>query len=201
MDSELLFNRFLICFSAILSSPFDNFGRAFCQAFGIISWYEYFAQRSQRNAIAVRNFIPKMEKIGNLDRIKYDKNKSFSGFHKKIFPVGISQIGAIGTNLAAGRASGRQGARRGATGEKKQNKNNDSGTDGDGGEPPLHEQLVDLTFLSYFLGLKKQTIKNRLAAHPDSLPPPIYLPLTRGPRWFYQDVIRWVSQFREGGRP
>ncbi|MCL5980734.1 MAG: hypothetical protein M1488_08690 [Gammaproteobacteria bacterium] len=201
MDIKLLFKLFVACFGAILSSPFDNFGREFCQLFGLENWFAYFSARTQKNAIAVRNFIPKMGKIGNFGRVEYDQNKSFPGFHKKIFPIGISQMGAVGKNLIARRSSGRQGARRGATGGKKQNKNNDSGSDGDGGEPPRHgDQLVDLNFLSVFLGLQKQTVKNRLSASPESLPPPIYLPCTRGPRWFFNDVIRWVTQFKQGGR-
>lgn len=87
MNIELLFNRFFVCFSAILSSPFDNFGRAFCQVFGIISWFAYFSARSQKNAIAVGNFIPAAAKIGNFERLKYDQNKSFYGLHKKYLPL------------------------------------------------------------------------------------------------------------------
>lgn len=198
MDIELLFKRFFSCFYSVFFGWIDMLGRDLSQMIGIENWFKFFAKRTQKNAIVVGKCIPAARKIGNFERLKYDKTKSFSAFHQKIIPVTISQTGSIGRNLTAGRASGR---RRGATGGKKQNKNNDSGTDGDGGEPPLREQLVDLTFLSGFLGLKKQTIKNRLAAHPDSLPPPIYLPLTRGPRWFYEDVISWARQFREGGRP
>ena len=206
MDIKLISKLFFCYFCAILSTPSDLIGRAFCQVFGLQNWFAYFSGRTQKNAIAVSNFvgnfIPKMGKIGNFDRVEYDQNKSFLGVHKELLPMGISQMGSIGKNLTAGRAAGRQGARRGATVGKKQNKNKDSGSDGDGGgEPPRHEdQLVDLDFLSTFLRLKKQTIKNRLSAAPDSLPTPVYLPHTRGPRWFFDDVIHWVKKFRQGGR-
>jgi hypothetical protein len=207
MDIKLISKLFFCYFCAILSTPSDLIGRAFCQVFGLQNWFAYFSGRTQKNAIAVSNFvgnfIPKMGKIGNFDRVEYDQNKSFSGFHKELLPMGISQMGAIGKNLTAGRAAGRQGARRGATVGKKQNKNKDSGSDGDGGgEPPRHEdQLVDLDFLSVFLGLQKQTLKNRLSSSPETLPPAIRLPSTRGPRWLFSDLIRWVVQYKEGGRP
>ena len=201
MDIKFLIKRFVACFYSIFFGWIDILCRNLCELIGQENWFYFFAERTQKNAIAVRNCAPKMAKIGNFDRIGYDKNKSFSGFHKNIFPFEISQVGAIGRNLRAPRASGRQGARRGATGGKKHNKNNDSGSDGGGGEPPRHgDQLVDLNFLSTFLCLQKQTIKNRLSAAPDSLPTPVYLPHTRGPRWFFDDVIHWVRKFKQGGR-
>lgn len=203
MDIKFLFKRFVACFYSIFFGWIDILCRNLCGLIGQENWFYFFAERTQKNAIAVRNCAPKMAKIGNFDRIGYDKNKSFYGFHKNIFPFEISQMGAIGKNLTAGRAAGRQGARRGATVGKKQNKNKDSGSDGDGGgEPPRHEdQLVDLDFLSVFLGLQKQTLKNRLSSSPETLPPAIRLPSTRGPRWLFSDLIRWVVQYKEGGRP
>ena len=70
MNVKFIFKLFCGCLLAILSSPFDNFGRAFCQLFGLENWFSYFSDRSQRDAIAIKNFCPTMGKIGNFERIK-----------------------------------------------------------------------------------------------------------------------------------
>lgn len=65
MDIKFLFKRFFDYLCAILSTPSDLIYLAFCQLFGLQNWFAYFSARSQKNAIAVGNFIPSAAKIGN----------------------------------------------------------------------------------------------------------------------------------------
>ncbi len=49
--------------------------------------------------------------------------------------------------------------------------------------------------LAVILGLKKQTIYNRLSSCPETLPPPTRVPMLRGPRWSPRVVQEWQAQY------
>ncbi|WP_146214645.1 helix-turn-helix domain-containing protein [Azospirillum thermophilum] len=64
--------------------------------------------------------------------------------------------------------------------------------------------------LAVILGLKKQTIYNRLSSSPETLPPATRVPKLRGPRWSLRIVQEWQARFdpsersgvpRRPGRP
>ena len=49
--------------------------------------------------------------------------------------------------------------------------------------------------LAVILGLRPQTIYNRLCACPETLPPATRVPRLRGPRWSARVVREWQAQF------
>lgn len=64
--------------------------------------------------------------------------------------------------------------------------------------------------LAVILGLKRQTIYNRLCSCPETLPPATRVPKLRGPRWSLRIVREWQARFdpvelddppRRPGRP
>ena len=57
--------------------------------------------------------------------------------------------------------------------------------------------------LGVILGLKLQTIYNRLCSNPETLPPTTRIPGFRGPRWSARVVREWQAKFdpRDAGEP
>lgn len=49
--------------------------------------------------------------------------------------------------------------------------------------------------LAAILGLRPQTIHNRLSLHPETLPPATRVPGLRGPRWSVPLVREWQARF------
>ena len=55
------------------------------------------------------------------------------------------------------------------------------------------DRLLDIDALAPLLCLSPRTLRNKLCADPDSLPPCVRVPGTRGPRWRLSDVQDWLA--------
>ena len=55
--------------------------------------------------------------------------------------------------------------------------------------------------LAVILGLKRQTIYNRLSSCPETLPPATRVPKLRGPRWSPRVVQEWQARYDPSGLP
>lgn len=71
-------------------------------------------------------------------------------------------------------------------------------------------RLLTVADLAALIGLKRQTIYNRLCECPESLPPATRIPTIRGPRWTIAAVREWQARLdpakldaprRRSGRP
>ncbi len=62
---------------------------------------------------------------------------------------------------------------------------------------PIPEELRLLTVgdLAAILGLKRQTVYNRLCGCPETLPAITRIPTIRGPRWTIAAVREWQARF------
>ncbi|QER43206.1 hypothetical protein F0726_00114 [Acidithiobacillus caldus] len=55
------------------------------------------------------------------------------------------------------------------------------------------DRLIDIEALASILSLAPRTVRNRLSQNPASLPPRVWVPGTRGPRWRLSDVQDWLE--------
>lgn len=62
-------------------------------------------------------------------------------------------------------------------------------------------ELLTIDDLSRILRIHRRTLQNRLSVAPDTLPPPLRLPGTAGPRWRPQDVQAWIDQHAAAATP
>ncbi len=78
------------------------------------------------------------------------------------------------------------------------------------GDIPPDMRWLTVADLAVILGLKRQTIYNRLCTCPETLPPVTRLPTFRGPRWSPRVVREWQGRYdppsvpperRHPGRP
>lgn len=53
--------------------------------------------------------------------------------------------------------------------------------------------LLDIKALAPILCLAPRTLRNKLCAAPDTLPPCVKVPGTKGPRWRWSDVQTWIN--------
>ncbi len=122
--------------------------------------------------------------------------KAFRHFGKR--PNCLHEMGAIGIDLvthahkqqSAGRQSGRK-----AGGHKKSASS--SSDDSDGGEPPASLPLLCMVHdLAVLLQVSPKTLQNKPQS---ALPPAVFIPGCRGPRYHLRDVIAWVNSFPVGG--
>lgn len=60
---------------------------------------------------------------------------------------------------------------------------------------PADLRWLTVSDLAVILGLKPQTIYNRLSACPETLPPVTRVPTLRGPRWSPRIVREWQSKY------
>jgi hypothetical protein len=56
-----------------------------------------------------------------------------------------------------------------------------------------HDSLIDIKSLSGILSQSPRTLRNKLCACPDTLPPRVIVPGVRGPRWRISDVDLWLA--------
>lgn len=63
------------------------------------------------------------------------------------------------------------------------------------GDIPPDMRWLTVADLAVILGLKRQTIYNRLCTCPETLPPVTRLPTFRGPRWSPRVVREWQARF------
>jgi hypothetical protein len=70
--------------------------------------------------------------------------------------------------------------------------NSDDG-DSDPARPLLSAQLFDQASLAALLCVSKKTIQNLFSKTPWLLPPAIFIPGARGPRWTLASVQAWIS--------
>jgi len=77
-------------------------------------------------------------------------------------------------------------------------------------EVPPEMRWLTVTELAAILGLRPQTIYNRMSTCPETLPPATRIPGFRGPRWSPRLVREWQAKFdpldlgeppRRSGRP
>ncbi|WP_172419323.1 helix-turn-helix transcriptional regulator, partial [Pseudomonas nitroreducens] len=59
--------------------------------------------------------------------------------------------------------------------------------------------LIGIEDLASMIGLSPRTIKNKVSAHPTSLPPRTYLPAAPSlVRWNVKDVEKWIQSLQRG---
>ncbi len=58
-------------------------------------------------------------------------------------------------------------------------------------------KLLTQQDLARILGVGVKTIQNRQYLHPETLPPSLYLPGCRGPRYLQADVLAWLENGRD----
>ncbi|OCX77473.1 hypothetical protein A6M27_00260 [Acidithiobacillus thiooxidans] len=118
-------------------------------------------------------------------------------FHSE-YPDYLREMGATGIDLvthahkqqSAGRQSGRK-----AGGHKKPVSSGSD--DSDGGEPPASLPLLCTVHdLAVLLQVSPKTLQNKPQS---ALPPAVFIPGCRGPRYHYRDVIAWLNSFPVGG--
>ena len=77
-------------------------------------------------------------------------------------------------------------------------------------DPKSEMRWLTVSDLAAILGLRPQTIYNRMSTYPDTLPPATYVPGLRGPRWSVSLVREWQAKYnppslgeppRRRGRP
>ena len=54
-------------------------------------------------------------------------------------------------------------------------------------------RLLDVEALAPMLCLSPRTLRNKLCSDPQTLPPRVKVPGTRGPRWRMSDVQDWLA--------
>ena len=119
----------------------------------------------------------------------------------------LREMGAIGVDLvtpvhreqiACRQSAGRQSGHRKAGGHKKP-ASSSSSDDSDGGEPPSSLPLIcTIHDLAVLLQVSPKTLQNKPKS---ALPPAIFIPGCRGPRYHLRDVIEWLESFPTGQRP
>ena len=55
-------------------------------------------------------------------------------------------------------------------------------------------QLINSEQLAQLLGVKVQTIHNKVSTRPEHLPPIVRLEGFKGPRWRHEDVEAWLRE-------
>ena len=116
------------------------------------------------------------------------------------YPAQLRERGAIGVDLVAHahrqQSAGRQSGHRKAGGHKKP-ASSSSSDDSDGGEPPASLPLLCMVHdLAVLLQVSPKTLQNKPQS---ALPPAVFIPGCRGPRYHLRDVIAWVNSFPVGG--
>jgi hypothetical protein len=122
--------------------------------------------------------------------------KAFRRFGKR--PNCLHEMGAIGVDLVAHthrqQSAGRQSGHRKASGHNKPASS--SSDDSDGGEPPASLPLLCTVHdLAVLLQVSPKTLQNKPQS---ALPPAVFIPGCRGPRYHYRDVIAWLNSFPVG---
>lgn len=119
--------------------------------------------------------------------------RTFRSADKRKRPDCLREMGAVGVDLVAKahrqQSAGRQSGRK-AGGHKKPASSSDDG-DGDGGsEPPASLPLI-LTVhdLARLLQVSAKTLQNKPKS---ALPPAVFIPACRGPRYHRNDVVAWL---------
>lgn len=57
----------------------------------------------------------------------------------------------------------------------------------------MDNRLLDINALAPVLCLAPRTLRNKLSLAPDTLPPCVKVPGTKGPRWRWSDVENWLN--------
>lgn len=57
----------------------------------------------------------------------------------------------------------------------------------------MENRILDIAELAPLLCLSPRTLRNKLCAEPNNLPPRVKVPGTRGPRWRLSDVQQWMD--------
>ncbi len=191
---EVCMNHNILILLLIL--PYTYFGlplvlREMAHILGAENLHKKFARITQKNSQEICAIIPKMRKIADFRLQRFDRSKTIFYAHKNVFRRELSQVGAIGRDARHAVRTRQSRAR----GRKSASTSGGSG-DGDGGDgEDLSLYLLDLEKLSEILCIEKQTLKNKLAKNPKDLPPPIYIPGFRGPRWQKSAVKKWLERF------
>ena len=123
--------------------------------------------------------------------------------HRRVIPIRLSQVGALGRNLKAtnAKAKGRTSSHM-ACGIKKSSFSSGDDSDGGGSDEdggykvtaikPINTQ----SDLAELVGKSKKTIQNIASSSPNLLPPAVYLPISRAPLYLGQDIISWFLNHR-----
>lgn len=115
------------------------------------------------------------------------------------YPDYLRERGAVGVDLVVHahrqQSAGRQSGHRKAGGHKKSASS--SSDDSAGGEPPASLPLICTVHdLAVLLQVSPKTLQNKPQS---ALPPAVFIPGCRGPRYHYRDVIAWLNSFPVGG--
>ncbi|MDR7927341.1 hypothetical protein RIE95_10170 [Acidithiobacillus thiooxidans] len=115
-------------------------------------------------------------------------------------PNFLKEMGAISVDLVAHahrqQSAGRQSGHRKAGGHKKPASS--SSDDSEGGEPPASLPLLCTVHdLAVLLQVSPKTLQNKPRS---CLPPAVFIPSCRGPRYHLRDVITWLNSFPVGGK-
>ncbi|MBE7562503.1 hypothetical protein H7F10_05965 [Acidithiobacillus sp. HP-6] len=132
-----------------------------------------------------------------LSYVKAFRRFRLSGKMKR--PDYLREMGAVGADLVAHahkqQAAGRQSGHRKSGGHKKPASS--SSDDSDGGEPPASLPLLCTVHdLAVLLQVSPKTLQNKPLS---ALPPAVFIPGCRGPRYHLRDVIAWLNSFPVGG--
>lgn len=168
--------------------------RDLAQFFGAERLHKKFSRITQRNAQIICEILPPLRKVADFRRRKFDQRKVIFYQHQKIFRSGsdLSQVGAIGRDVRLAVRTRQSRARRKSVSTSA---GGSGDGDGDGDGCSLENlSLLDLEKLSEILCIEKQTLKNKLSKNPQDLPPPLYLPGFRGPRWTKSVVKKWLKK-------
>jgi hypothetical protein len=190
--SAIILPFFFFCFPILF--------RDLAQFFGAERLHKKFSRITQKNAQIICDILPPLRKVADFRRRKFDQRKVIFYQHQKIFRSGsdLSQVGAIGRDVALAvrtRQSRARGRKSASSASASSGGADDGDGDGDGDGCSLENlSLLDLEKLSEILCIEKQTLKNKLSKNPQDLPPPLYLPGFRGPRWTKSVVKKWLKK-------
>ncbi|MBU2834213.1 hypothetical protein HF673_00075 [Acidithiobacillus thiooxidans] len=57
----------------------------------------------------------------------------------------------------------------------------------------MENRILDVAELAPLLCISPRTLRNKLCAEPNNLPPRVKVPGTKGPRWRLSDVQQWMD--------
>lgn len=112
-------------------------------------------------------------------------------FRETTSPDYLREWGAVSVDLVdyARKSTGRQSGHRNRAGHKKPASSSD---DGDGEPPASLPLILTVHDLARLLQVSAKTLQNKPKS---TLPPAVFIPACRGPRYHRHDVITWLDSF------